>query len=157
MSANPQDKDTMATLAMVLGALVLLAAVIFLVSRLFVVAEKNATKGELDTTARVEENLKPVAEVNAGKVAAGPVVRSGKEIFDGLCVNCHGSGVLGAPKAGNKADWAPRLAKGFDTLLNHATNGFNAMPAKGGDPTLTKADLEKAITYMLEKSGLKKK
>jgi len=157
VSANPQDKDTMVTLAMVLGALVLLAAVIFLVSRLFVVAEKNATHGELDNTARVEANLKPVAEVNAGKVATGPVVRSGKEIYDGLCVNCHGSGVLGAPKSGNKGDWQPRLAKGFDTLLNNALNGLNAMPPKGGDPTLSKADLEKAIIYMLEQSGLKKK
>ena len=58
-----------------------------------------------------------------------------------------------SPKVTHNAEWAPRIAQGFDTLFNHALNGFNAMPAKGGATDLTDDELKRAIAYMANQSG----
>lgn len=86
----------------------------------------------------------------------------GKKIVGQICSACHMTGVTGAPKIGNKAEWGKRLSQqGFATLVKSAISGIKAkppygtMPPKGGDPALTKADIEAAIKYMLGKSGLK--
>ncbi|MCP5330257.1 MAG: cytochrome c5 family protein [Pseudomonadales bacterium] len=68
------------------------------------------------------------------------------------CWACHNSGAAGAPKVGNAADWAPRVQKGMDTLLANATNGLNAMPAKGLCFTCTEDDLKALIQYMVDSS-----
>lgn len=83
--------------------------------------------------------------------------KSGKEVFNGLCVSCHGAGLPGVPQFGNKQDWAPRIAKGKDTLYQHALNGFSsggplAMPPKGGNPALSDAEVESAVDYMVANS-----
>ena len=68
------------------------------------------------------------------------------------CVACHGAGVAGAPKFGDKAAWAPRLAKGVDTLHKHALEGFQGqagfMPPKGGAVDLTDKSIMNAVDYM---------
>ena len=81
----------------------------------------------------------------------------GKAIFDHLCTSCHTAGVAGAPKVGNKAMWAPRIAQGMDTLFKHATEGYhgpdgNYMPPKGGNPALTEAQIKAAVTWMVGQS-----
>lgn len=68
------------------------------------------------------------------------------------CWACHNSGAAGAPKVGNAADWGPRVQKGMDTLLANATNGLNAMPAKGLCFTCTEDDLKALIQYMVDSS-----
>jgi cytochrome c5 len=157
ISVKNENKDSMATVVMIVTGLILLAAVIFLVTRLTNVVSENSVKGEISNEALVEANIQPVGKVATGAVAAGPVVRSGKDIVDAVCISCHGSGVLGAPKIGEKDQWGPRAAKGLAGLLKSATNGLNAMPPKGGDATLSEADLTKAITYMVEQSGVELK
>lgn len=62
---------------------------------------------------------------------------------------CHAAGVAGAPKFGDKAAWAPRLAEGFDTVLKIATTGKGAMPPKGGS-TASDADFKAAVQYMVD-------
>ena len=59
--------------------------------------------------------------------------RLGQAVFQQVCTACHGAGIAGAPKVGDKGAWSPRIAEGFDTLVSHATNGYKSMPAKGGD------------------------
>jgi len=54
-----------------------------------------------------------------------------KSLYIQSCYSCHGTGAAGAPRTGNSGDWAPRLAKGMDTLLDHTINGFNGMPPLG--------------------------
>ncbi|HXZ49001.1 MAG TPA: c-type cytochrome [Usitatibacter sp.] len=92
----------------------------------------------------------PVATVAVvSPPAASPSAGAGKATFDKVCTACHSAGVLGAPKFGNKADWAPRIAKGKAALYHSALNGKNAMPAKGGDAALSEADVKAAVDYMV--------
>lgn len=78
---------------------------------------------------------------------------NGKAVYDSTCHMCHKTGVMGAPKFGNKDDWAPRIAKGKDTLYQHALHGFKGkkgvMPAKGGKSQLSDADVKAAVDYMV--------
>jgi cytochrome c5 len=62
---------------------------------------------------------------------------------------CHSQGINGAPILGNKKNWAPRAPQGIDVLIEHATNGYGLMPAKGGKTHLQEPDIRAAITYML--------
>ncbi|HXS51605.1 MAG TPA: c-type cytochrome [Usitatibacter sp.] len=74
---------------------------------------------------------------------------AGKKTFDAVCTACHSAGVLGAPKFGDKAAWAPRIAQGKNTLYNAALHGLRAMPAKGGNASLSDADVKAAVDYMV--------
>ncbi|MFA7280391.1 MAG: c-type cytochrome [Sterolibacterium sp.] len=102
---------------------------------------------------KIIDRIHPVARVEmAAKPAAAPGARSGEEIVKGVCNTCHQTGVAGAPKIGDKAAWAPRLAQGLDGLVKSATAGKNAMPPKGG-ADLTPAELTRAIVFISNKSG----
>ena len=80
----------------------------------------------------------------------------GKGVYDKACALCHAAGVAGAPKLGDKTDWAPRIAQGKDTMYKHAIEGFTGakgmMPAKGGSANLTDAEVKAAVDYMADKS-----
>jgi cytochrome c5 len=79
--------------------------------------------------------------------------RSGKEVVDSLCISCHGTGAGGAPKIGDNKAWADRAAKGLTALGKSAIAGIRQMPAHGGNPKLTDTEIERAITYMVNRSG----
>ncbi|WP_460894916.1 c-type cytochrome, partial [Ramlibacter monticola] len=85
--------------------------------------------------------------------AAAQDAAAGKAVYEGACVACHGTGVLGAPKVGDAAAWKARSAGGVGPLLNSAKNGRGAMPPRGGNPSLTDAQLQNAIAYMLSQSS----
>ena len=74
---------------------------------------------------------------------------SGKATYDSVCHVCHGAGVAGAPKFGDKAAWAPRIKQGVAALHANAMNGKGAMPPKGGNPSLSDADVAAAVDYMV--------
>ncbi|MDR2220290.1 MAG: c-type cytochrome [Methylobacillus sp.] len=102
----------------------------------------------------VAERIKPVAEVNMGAVSDGAVKqKTGEQVVQGLCISCHGTGIGGAPKIGDKSGWGPRIAQGYDTLFKNATGGIRAMPARGGNPSLSDHDIAVAVVYMANKSG----
>lgn len=73
----------------------------------------------------------------------------GKKVVDTFCASCHSIGLLGAPKLGNAPDWQPRIEKGMDQVYNRAMNGFNSMPARGGNPNLTDAEIKAAVDHMI--------
>jgi len=110
----------------------------------------------------VRERIKPVAQVYIGTAPALPVAapaaapgaaagaNSGEALFNQLCTACHTAGVNGAPKFGDKAAWAPRLATGMNTLYNAALRGLNGMPAKGGNPALPDDQVKAAVDYMVK-------
>ncbi len=74
---------------------------------------------------------------------------SGKATYDSVCHVCHGAGVAGAPKLGDKAAWAPRIKQGVAALHANAMKGKGAMPPKGGNPSLSEADVAGAVDYMV--------
>lgn len=97
----------------------------------------------------------PAAPAAAPAAASPPAAAGdaglarGKEIFEMTCVACHGAGVAGAPKFGDKAAWGERLAKGIDAVYQTALNGKGAMPPKGGRIDLSDEDIKHAIDYMV--------
>jgi cytochrome c5 len=88
------------------------------------------------------------AAVAAAPAAKGSV--NGEKVYAASCASCHAAGVLGAPKAGDKAAWAPRLKQGKDTLYTHGLNGFKMMPPKGGNPGLKDDEVKAAIDFMVK-------
>jgi cytochrome c5 len=78
-----------------------------------------------------------------------PKMKLGEEVYNGTCIACHAQGLNGAPMFGNKKMWAKRITQGIPTLVEHASNGYGLMPAKGGNTDLTTEEIEAAITYMV--------
>ena len=93
----------------------------------------------------------PVAGAIATPAVAGNT-DAGKALFNSTCTACHGAGIAGAPKFGDKAAWAPRIAQGTNMLYQHAIKGFQGeagmMPPKGGS-TAPDADVKAAVDYMV--------
>lgn len=111
----------------------------------------------------IAERLKPVGQLclqgddcgTASTAAAAPSGGSGGDIdgagiYNSVCMACHETGAAGAPVRGDEAAWTERTGKGFETLLSHAINGFNAMPAKGGNPNLADEEVRAAVAYLVE-------
>jgi cytochrome c5 len=113
----------------------------------------------------VAARIKPVGEVNlagAGgeasaapsmkQASAAPAAKSGEQVYQSICGACHGAGLLGSPKLGDKAAWKQRLAQGSATLYDHAIKGIRTMPPKGGNTALTDGEVKAAVDYMAGKS-----
>jgi cytochrome c5 len=90
-----------------------------------------------------------VAQQKSKPAAGAGAVADGKGVYERVCAACHSAGVMGAPKPGDKGAWAARLAQGNDKLYEHSLKGFKAMPAKGGAPDLTDAQVKAAVDHML--------
>jgi cytochrome c5 len=77
---------------------------------------------------------------------------AGKTLYGSACIACHGAGIAGAPKFGDKAAWAPRIAQGTKVLYEHALKGFQGktgmMPPKGGSAA-SESDVKSAVDYMV--------
>ena len=73
---------------------------------------------------------------------------AGETLYKQTCQMCHGAGVAGAPKLGDKTAWAPRLSAGIDALYANAAKGKGAMPPRGGAAQASDADLRAAVEYM---------
>ena len=101
-----------------------------------------------------ELRIQPVARVEMQKAAppSDGKPRSGETVYNTICKACHDAGVAGAPKTGDKAAWAPRIATGQAALLKSAINGKNAMPPRAGDPTLSDDELKAAVEFLVGKA-----
>jgi cytochrome c5 len=112
-----------------------------------VAAATPAPAATVAATATAAAAVAPAAptQVAAAKDDAGAAVPA---LYTQLCQTCHAAGVAGAPKLGDKAAWAPRLALGVDGLTASAIKGKNAMPPKGGS-TATDAELKAVVAYMV--------
>ena len=82
---------------------------------------------------------------------AAALASEGSDVYKQTCAICHSAGMPGAPRLGNRADWQPRLLAGRPALLHSVLNGHKAMPPKGGNASLSDAQAEAALDYMLSK------
>lgn len=95
----------------------------------------------------------PAPAAAAGQAPSAEVLAKGEKIYTATCVACHGAGVLGAPKFGDKAAWQPRIAKGMDALYSSSLNGFKMMPPRGGNAALKDDEMKAAVDYMVSKAS----
>ena len=96
-----------------------------------------------------------VAVLNA-TISTGTVTRDGAQVFGQSCAACHVSGIAGAPKLGDQVQWKARLSKGTKALYANALNGISSsvgvMPAKGGNASLSDAEVKAAVDYIVAKA-----
>ncbi|MBL8397182.1 MAG: cytochrome c5 family protein [Candidatus Accumulibacter sp.] len=106
-----------------------------------------ATAGGDDADTRIQ----PVAKVELVKAAAKSdgKPRDGAAVYNAVCMACHATGAAGAPKAGDKAAWAPRIALGMSALIESAGKGKGAMPPKGGAADLSDTELKAAVEHLV--------
>lgn len=116
---------------------------------------------------KTTETAAPAAEQTATEVTEQPggepaevapapektAAADGQKVYKTYCQACHANGVAGSPKLGDKAAWAPRIAKGNDTLFTSVKKGLKAMPPKGGCMTCSDDDLRAAMGYMVEQGS----
>lgn len=168
---TPSDRTFMRHFAMMIAGLGFIAVMFIVIGA--IVHAYQPTEPNTALVKEVAKRIQPVGADFAGstgraamqaqsaaatKAAASQVAyggtTDGKVIFDQLCTTCHTSGAAGAPKVSDKAAWAPRLAQGVDTLVKHAIDGYtgpdgNHMPAKGGNPALTDAQVEATVKWIV--------
>jgi cytochrome c5 len=173
-SMSNSDKATIRQLSIMVGGLAVLTVILMFAG--YEIYDHAPKETDPNQSAAVADRIAPAGAVYAGntgraamqaaadaaaKAAASQVAyggtTDGKTIFNNLCTSCHTAGVAGAPKVGNKAMWAPRIAEGLDTLIKHATDGYhgpdgNFMPPKGGNPALTDAQVKAAVTWIVDQA-----
>lgn len=166
MSAS-HDRQFFDTFMLVLGILLGVTVGLIILAR-FIAGQTSGAHKATDPVYQEEvlARIAPVARVAvAGKdnsaleapasaePAAAAADLAGDVVFNQACVACHGAGIAGAPKFGDAAAWAPRIAQGMDTLHTHALQGFQGksgyMPPKGGRTDLSDQSVMNAVDYMV--------
>lgn len=129
---------------------IVVAVVLMLVVVPFTVWNESKSDGK-NNADEADLRIQPVARVEIQKAVAASdgKPKDGPTIFATICSACHAAGVAGAPKAGDKAAWAPRLAQGKDALYRSALNGKNAMPPRGGAASLSDAEVKSAVDHLV--------
>ncbi len=111
----------------------------------------DAGKGQAAGSTPAASPVAVAAVIPPAAVAGGAAGADG--IYKASCAVCHAAGVAGAPKSGDKAAWAARIAQGKATLYKNAIAGFQGkfgvMPAKGGNAGLSDADVKAVVDLMI--------
>jgi cytochrome c5 len=148
-----EDKNVLFELiAIIIGALAGGVLLILLITYDF----KTDTSSNVMVESKIKENIQPVAKVELAQVVSEGSAsggKSGEEVYKAVCLMCHQAGMLNAPKFGDTQSWAPRLAQGYDVLVQHAIKGIRSMPAKGGNASLSDNEVASAVLYMSNSSG----
>src|SRR5437588_2980427 len=106
-----------------------------------------------DAETGVLNRIKPVGEVTIAEAIAPQAGMTGEQVYQEVCKTCHEAGLVGAPKLGDKAAWAPRIKRGINALYASAINGKDQMPPKGGNRNLANIDVQHGVVYMANRSG----
>ncbi|MBX3637704.1 MAG: cytochrome c5 family protein [Rubrivivax sp.] len=100
----------------------------------------------------VAARIQPVGSIELRDASAPAVLRSGEQVYNAQCAACHAAGVAGAPKFGDGGAWAPRIATGYEALLNSVIKGKGAMAAQGGGDA-SDFELGRAVVYLVNNAG----
>jgi cytochrome c5 len=163
------DRKFFDTFMLILG--ILAAITIGLMVLAGLISDRTSKRSQDEDPRKVEETLARIAPVGRVAVAgqdnsalappaaaptAAAVDLPGEQVYQQVCTACHGAGVAGAPKTGDKAAWAPRIAQGIDLLHKHALEGFQGkagfMPPKGGRTDLSDQSLMNAVDYLVSQA-----
>jgi cytochrome c5 len=170
---SKQDTHFINVFSLVIGLLAAFAVGIFAFARIVAShTQDRQVLSELDYSKNVAARIRPPSEVavagqdnsaiaiksegtaQAGSAGAVGVPKNGTEVFQQTCSACHGAGIAGAPKAGDKAAWASRIAEGKATLYEHALKGYQGtsgvMPPKGGRTDLPDDLIKQGVDYMVQ-------
>ncbi len=113
-------------------------------------AQDSGSAASSMTEEAVTARIQKVGDVSLG--LATHELKTGEEVFKAQCTTCHTAGLLGAPKFGDAAAWAARIATGYEALLNSALKGKNAMTAQGGG-AFSNYEIGRAVVYMTKAAG----
>jgi len=164
------DQQFFDSFMLVVGILIGVAVGLFLlVSNFAIEAQGEFVLSDSTVQQAIDERIEPIGQVvlaGSAELAAAqapPVVApervamplTGPQVYNEACIACHSPpGVAGAPVLGDAEAWAARIAQGMDTLTDHAVNGYMGstgfMPARGGRPDLSDAEVIAGIEYMVE-------
>jgi cytochrome c5 len=169
---SKQDTHFFNVFSLLIGLLVAIAICLFALARIVASHTQDLqVLGEADYTKNVAARIEPPSQEAvagqdnsalaiktetpsaAGSASAASLPKTGQELFQQTCSACHGQGIAGAPKAGDKAAWAPRIKEGKPTLYEHALHGFTGssgtMPPKGGATDVPDEVVKQAVDYMV--------
>jgi cytochrome c5 len=169
---SKQDTHFFNTFSLVIGLLVAITILLFALARA-VAGRTQEPEVFADALykASVEERIKPLARLavagqdNSGLQIQGlaqtttialAVPTDGPALYEAVCKTCHLTGLVGSPKLGDRANWAPRIAQGKELLYQHAIAGYTGpagvMPAKGGRTDLDDELIKAGVDYMVAQS-----
>jgi len=167
---SKQDSQFITTFSVVIGILVVITILLFALARtvagrtqvvdvykdpIYLASmQRNTAPLTKEAVAGQDNSAMAIkAPAGAGPAVAMAVPKDGHDLFDSVCKTCHGTGLAGAPKAGDKSAWGPRIAEGKPTLYQHALNGYTGktgiMPAKGGRTDLPDDLIKQGVDYMV--------
>lgn len=112
--------------------------------------EEPTAEAPAEADAPAEETAEAPADTAEADVVLA--ADAGEKLYEKQCQACHATGLLNAPKLGDKEAWAPRIAKGKDTLHEHSAKGFNQMPAQAVNG-VSEAEVHAAVDYMVSKAS----
>ena len=118
----------------------------------YVTSANKPAAGAVNVEKAVTERIQKIGTIEIR--SANRQLRSGEEVFKAQCTTCHSAGLVGAPKFGDAAAWAPRILTGYEALLNSAVKGKNAMAPQGGGDFET-LEIGRAVVYMANAGGAK--
>jgi cytochrome c5 len=168
---SKQDTHFINVFSVVIGLLVTITIVLFALARVVashtqeanVLTEPDYSKNVAariggatrEAVAGQDNSALAIKAATAATGSAAPAMpKNGTDLFEQTCNVCHGQGIAGAPKAGDKAAWAARIAEGKPMLYQHALQGFQGkagvMPPKGGRPDLPDDLVKQAVDHMVQ-------
>ncbi|MBW8756599.1 MAG: cytochrome c5 family protein [Burkholderiales bacterium] len=140
-------------LVTLVGAAFIVPVLVIIMLTQFVALDNKKSPGtDALAASAVAARIAPVASDAVFDANAVVVPKTGQQVFEAQCTTCHTAGLLGAPKFGDAAAWGPRVAKGYDALLQSALKGKGNMPAQGGGD-FTDFEVGRAVVYMANHGG----
>lgn len=143
---------------MFIAAAALAATLVFMLSHLagFITVATNVGRDVEPDPERIAQRMAPVGHFVAEAIDrdADPVARASDDIYQGVCAACHDSGAAGAPMLSDRDSWLQRIDQGLETVIRHAIEGFNGMPARGGDSSLSDEDVARTVAFMLDEADV---
>ncbi len=155
------DNAFVRSFSFMLGALVLLTIFLLVLAHIVggVLDEDFARDRQAAKDIEISARIAPVGQLAIGEMVqtamatnAPAEAASGESVYQTSCGACHTTGAASAPKLGESDAWTARLEQGVEMLVDHAINGFNTMPAKGGNAALSDDEVRAAVEYIIENS-----